>query len=136
MRKFMIHGLLCAGLASTIVSFYLYSIYKFVPEGSPDPLVSLDAAMRNELTFVKVAGVYVALSLIMSLFLGIIAKYLGRWGVLSMNAMVIALSIFGFYYVLSYQRDGWDMFQIIGAPLVFILPMVWLGLQPITMNNK
>jgi len=132
----MIHGLLCAVLSSIIVGFYLYSIYKYVPEGSPDPLVSMDAPMRNELTLIKVVGVYVTLSMILSLILGIFSRFLGKWGVLSLNTVVLALSIFGFYSVLSYQRDGWDMFQIIGAPLVFILPLVWLGLQPIIFNNK
>ena len=52
-----------------------------------------------------------------------------KWGILFFNALIVGLSLMGFYYVLTFQKEGWDSFQIIGTPLFFILPLVWLALQ-------
>jgi len=131
MKKFMYLGLVSAGISSVVVCLYLYSIYSFVPEGSPDPLVSLDSPMRQELTAVKLVGMYVLLSLLASLILGVLNKYMGKWGLFTLNAVVSATSILGFYFVLTYLRDGWDVFQIIGTPLFYIWPLIWLGCQPL-----
>jgi len=127
----MYFGLLTATISSVVVSLYLYSIYSFVPKGSPDPLVSLDSPMRHELTAIKLVGIYVFMSLLSSMLLGILNKYLGKWGLFILNAIVSAASILGFYFVLTYLRDGWDVFQIIGTPLFYIWPLIWLGCQPL-----
>ena len=136
MRKFLYHGLLTAVLSSIIVSLYLYSVYNFVPKGSPDPLVSIDSPMRIELTSFKMIAIYTLLSLIASLVLGVLNRYLGKWGVFGLNALIIACSILGFYAVLSYLRDGWDVFQIIGTPLVYIWPLIWMGCQSIFLTES
>ena len=131
MRKFLYHGLLAAALSSIVVSLYLFSIYNFVPKGSPDPLVSIDSPMRNELTAFKMIAIYTMLSLISSLILAGLNRYLGKWGVFGLNALISACSILGFYAVLSFLKDGWDVFQIIGTPLVYIWPLIWMGCQPL-----
>ncbi len=136
MRKFLYHGLLTAVLSSIIVSLYLYSVYNFVPKGSPDPLVSIDSPMRIELTSFKMIAIYTLLSLIASLVLGVLNRYLGKWGVFGLNALISACSILGFYAVLSYLRDGWDVFQIIGTPLVYIWPLIWMGCQSIFLTES
>lgn len=136
MRKFLYHGLLTAVLSSIIVSLYLYSVYNFVPKGSPDPLVSIDSPMRIELTSFKMIAIYTLLSLIASLVLGVLNRYLGKWGVFGLNALISACSILGFYAVLSYLKDGWDVFQIIGTPLVYIWPLIWMGCQSIFLTES
>ena len=136
MRKFLYHGLLTAVLSSIIVSLYLYSVYNFVPKGSPDPLVSIDSPMRIELTSFKMIAIYTLLSLIASLVLGVLNRYLGKWGVFGLNALISACSILAFYAVLSYLRDGWDVFQIIGTPLVYIWPLIWMGCQSIFLTES
>lgn len=136
MRKFLYHGLLTAVLSSIIVSLYLYSIYNFVPKGSPDPLVSIDSPMRIELTSFKMIAIYTLLSLIASLVLGVLNRYLGKWGVFGLNALISAFSILGFYAVLSFLKDGWDVFQIIGTPLVYIWPLIWMGCQSIFLTES
>ena len=136
MRKFLYHGILTAVLSSIVVSLYLFSIYNFVPKGSPDPLVSIDSPMRNELTSIKMIAIYTLLSLIASVVLGGLNHYLGKWGVFGLNALISACSIVGFYAVLSYLKDGWDVFQIIGTPLVYIWPLVWMGCQPLFLIER
>lgn len=136
MRKFLYHGILTAVLSSIVVSLYLFSIYNFVPKGSPDPLVSIDSPMRIELTSFKMIAIYTLLSLIASLVLGVLNRYSGKWGVFGLNALIIACSILGFYAVLSYLRDGWDVFQIIGTPLVYIWPLIWMGCQSIFLTES
>lgn len=136
MRKYLYHGLLTAALSSIVVSLYLYSIYNFVPKGSPDPLVSIDSPMRNELTAFKMIAIYTMLSLISSLILAGLNRYLGKWGVFGLNALISACSILGFYAVLSYLKDGWDVFQIIGTPLVYIWPLIWIGCQSLFLNES
>lgn len=138
MKKYMYLGLLSALISSIVIYFYMYSMYSFVPKGSPDPLVSMDSNMRKELTSNTLVGVYMFMSLFASLMLWLSHKYGGKWGVFIFNSVVVACSILGFYFVLSYQRDGWDVFQIIGTPLVFIWPLVWLGCQSLflTENRK
>lgn len=136
MRKFLYHGLLAAALSSIVVSLYLFSIYNFVPKGSPDPLVSIDSPMRNELTAFKMIAIYTMLSLISSLILAGLNRYLGKWGVFGLNALISACSILGFYAVLSFLKDGWDVFQIIGTPLVYIWPLIWIGSQSLFLNES
>lgn len=136
MRKYLYHGLLTAALSSIVVSLYLFSIYNFVPKGSPDPLVSIDSPMRNELTASKMIAIYTMLSLISSLILAGLNRYLGKWGVFGLNALISASSILGFYAVLSYLKDGWDVFQIIGTPLVYIWPLIWIGSQSLFLNES
>ncbi len=131
MKKFIYHGLFTAALSSVVVAFYLYSVYNFVPKGSPDPLVEIDSPMRRELTAIKMIGIYTLISMLSSLILSSLHRFLGKWGVFGMNVLVSAASILGFYLVLSYLRDGWDVFQIIGTPLVYIWPLIWMGSQPI-----
>ena len=63
MKKFLWLGVVSAILSSIIVAAYLYSIYEFVPKGSPSPLVEPESLMRKELTISKVVGLYVLLSL-------------------------------------------------------------------------
>jgi hypothetical protein len=131
MRKFMYLGLLTASISSVVIAAYLYSMYSFIPEGSPDPLVSLDSPMRKELSSVKLIGIYSSLSLVASLLLWVFNKYAGKWGVFALNALISVASILGFYFVLTYLRDGWDVFQIIGTPLFYIWPLIWMGCQPL-----
>jgi len=131
MRKFMYLGLLTASISSVVIAAYLYSMYSFIPEGSPDPLVSLDSPMRKELSSVKLIGIYSSLSLVASLLLWVFNKYAGKWGVFALNALISVASILGFYFVLTYLRDGWDVFQIIGTPLFYIWPLIWMACQPL-----
>lgn len=130
MKKFLLLGIVSAVLSSAVVAAYLYSMYEFVPKGSPTPLVEPESLMRKELTASKVVGIYVLLSLTASLLLYFFNKILGKWGLLIGNGIAVALALLGFYYVLTFQKVGWDSFQIIGTPLFFILPLVWLALQP------
>ena len=127
MKRFLLLGVVSAVIASSVVAVYLYSIYEFVPKGSPSPLVEPESLMRKELTISKVVGLYVLLSLSASLILYFFNR--SKWGILFFNALIVGLSLMGFYYVLTFQKEGWDSFQIIGTPLFFILPLVWLALQ-------
>lgn len=136
MRKFMYLGLLSALLSSIVIAAYLYSMYSFVPKGSPDPLVSLDSPMRKELSPLNLVAIYISMSLIASLLLWVLDKYLGKWGVFALNVLIGSASIFGFYFVLTYLRDGWDVFQIIGTPLFYIWPVIWMGCQPLFLIEK
>ena len=81
MRKFLYHGLLTALISSVVVALYLYSIYNFVPKGSPDPLVGIDSPMRKELTTIKMIGIYMLLSLLASLLLAATNRFVGKWGI-------------------------------------------------------
>jgi len=136
MRKFMYLGLLSAAISSVVIATYLYSMYSFIPEGSPDPLVSLDSPMRKELSTFNLVAIYISMSLIASLLLWVFNKYAGKWGIFALNALISAASILGFYFVLTYLRDGWDVFQIIGTPLFYIWPVIWLGCQPLFLMER
>jgi len=136
MRKFMYLGLLSAAISSVVIATYLYSMYSFIPEGSPDPLVSLDSPMRKELSTFNLVVIYISMSLIASLLLWVFNKYAGKWGVFALNALISAASILGFYFVLTYLRDGWDVFQIIGTPLFYIWPLIWMGCQPLFLMER
>lgn len=136
MRKFMYLGLLSAAISSVVIATYLYSMYSFIPEGSPDPLVSLDSPMRKELSTFNLVAIYISMSLIASLLLWVFNKYAGKWGVFALNALISAASILGFYFVLTYLRDGWDVFQIIGTPLFYIWPLIWMGCQPLFLIER
>ncbi len=136
MRKFMYLGLLSAAISSVVIATYLYSMYSFIPEGSPDPLVSLDSPMRKELSTFNLVAIYISMSLIASLLLWVFNKYAGKWGVFALNALISAASILGFYFVLTYLRDGWDVFQIIGTPLFYIWPLIWMGCQPLFLMER
>lgn len=136
MRKFMYLGLLSAAISSVVIATYLYSMYSFIPEGSPDPLVSLDSPMRKELSTFNLVAIYISMSLIASLLLWVFNKYAGKWGVFALNALISAASILGFYFVLTYLRDGWDVFQIIGTPLFYIWPLIWMGCQSLFLMER
>ncbi len=136
MRKFMYLGLLSAAISSVVIATYLYSMYSFIPEGSPDPLVSLDSPMRKELSTFNLVAIYISMSLIASLLLWVFNKYAGKWGVFALNALISVASILGFYFVLTYLRDGWDVFQIIGTPLFYIWPLIWMGCQPLFLMER
>ena len=136
MRKFMYLGLLSAAISSVVIATYLYSMYSFIPEGSPDPLVNLDSPMRKELSTFNLVAIYISMSLIASLLLWVFNKYAGKWGVFALNALISAASILGFYFVLTYLRDGWDVFQIIGTPLFYIWPLIWMGCQPLFLIER
>ena len=136
MRKFMYLGLLSAAISSVVIATYLYSMYSFIPEGSPDPLVSLDSPMRKELSTFNLVAIYISMSLIASLLLWVFNKYAGKWGVFALNALISAASILGFYFVLTYLRDGWDVFQIIGTPLFYIWPLIWMGCQSLFLIER
>jgi len=136
MRKFMYLGLLSAAISSVVIATYLYSMYSFIPEGSPDPLVSLDSPMRKELSTFNLVAIYISMSLIASLLLWVFNKYAGKWGIFALNALISAASILGFYFVLTYLRDGWDVFQIIGTPLFYIWPLIWMGCQPLFLMER
>jgi len=136
MRKFMYLGLLSASISSIVIAAYLYSMYNFVPKGSPDPLVSLDSPMRKELSTFNLVAIYISMSLVASLLLWLFNKYAGKWGIFALNALISAASILGFYFVLTYLRDGWDVFQIIGTPLFYIWPVIWMGCQPLFLMER
>lgn len=136
MRKFMYLGLLSAAISSVVIATYLYSMYSFIPEGSPDPLVSLDSPMRKELSTFNLVAIYISMSLVASLLLWVFNKYAGKWGIFALNALISAASILGFYFVLTYLRDGWDVFQIIGTPLFYIWPLIWMGCQPLFLMER
>ena len=129
-------GLLSASISSIVIAAYLYSMYGFVPKGSPDPLVSLDSPMRKELSAFNLVTIYISMSLVASLLLWVLNKYAGKWGVFGLNALISAASILGFYFVLTYLRDGWDVFQIIGTPLFYIWPLIWMGCQPLFLMER
>lgn len=130
-KRFLFLGIFTAVISSAVVYGYMYSMYSFIPEGSPDPLVGLDSPMRKELTVEKAMGLYVFLSLVFSMLLWLLNKYLNKWGVFSLNVLVGFLSMIGFLYILGYQKEGWDMFIVVGPPLLFIWPLVWMGCQPL-----
>lgn len=130
-RRFLFLGIFTAVISAAVVYGYMYSMYTFIPEGFPGPLVGCDSPMREELTVEKVIGLYVFLSLVFSMLLWLMNKYLNKWGVFSLNVLVGFLSLIGFLYVLSYQKEGWDMFIVVGPPLLFIWPLVWMGCQPL-----
>ena len=136
MRKVMYLGLLSASISSIVIAADLYSMYSFVPKGSPDPLVSLDSPMRKELSAFNLVTIYISMSLVASLLLWVLNKYAGKWGVFGLNALISAASILGFYFVLTYLRDGWDVFQIIGTPLFYIWPLIWMGCQPLFLMER
>lgn len=135
MKKYLTYGIFSAVVSSSVVAIYLYSIYGFIPKGSPSPLVEPESLMRKELTFVKVIGLYVLASLFASLFFMVMQRFLGKVGLILYNSLLVASALAGFYYVLTFQKEGWDSFQIIGAPLFYILPLVLLALEPFFLKS-
>ena len=136
MRKYMILGLITASISSLVICVYLYSIFSFIPKGSPEPLLGEGSPIRKELTYFKLISIYVFLSLIFSLIFGFLNNYIGKWGVVVLNIVISSGALLGFYYVLTFQRDGWDEFQLIGTPLFYIWPLVWFVCQPLILFNS
>lgn len=127
MRKFMIHGLIVAAISSLVGGLYLHYFYA----------LELDESFKV-LPVWKVVSIYIALSLLLSLLLMIVTRMLKRWGVIALNTLLTMVSVASIAFPITYVNQEIDttFIAIAAIPVHFIMPIIWLALQPLTFNTS
>ncbi|MBM3165754.1 MAG: hypothetical protein FJZ80_09880 [Bacteroidetes bacterium] len=127
MNKVLIYGFFTALLASVAVGIYLKYFYA----------MEFDESYKV-LPIWKVISAYWAISLPSAFAVHwIFTKYQLR-GVIVLNALVVLLSIASIAYPITYVNQELDttFISIAAIPAHFILPLFWLGLQPVLLMGK
>lgn len=126
MRKFMIHGLIVAAISSLVGGLYLHYFYA----------LELDESFKV-LPVWKVVSIYIALSLLLSLLLMFVSRMLKKWGVIAMNTLLTMFSVASIAFPITYVNQEIDttFIAIAAIPVHFIMPIIWLALQPLTFNT-
>jgi hypothetical protein len=127
MRKFMIHGLIVAAISSLVGGLYLHYFYA----------LELDESFKV-LPVWKVVSIYIALSLLLSLLLMIVSRMLKKWGVIALNTLLTMVSVASIAFPITYVNQEIDttFIAIAAIPVHFIMPIIWLALQPLTFNTS
>ena len=127
MRKFMIHGLIVAAISSLVGGLYLHYFYA----------LELDESYKV-LPIWKVVSIYIALSLLLSLVLMIASRILKKWGVIVLNTVLTMVSVASIALPITYINQEIDttFIAVAAIPVHFIMPIIWLALQPLTVSSS
>ena len=127
MRKFMIHGLIVAAISSLVGGLYLHYFYA----------LELDESYKV-LPIWRVVSIYIALSLVLSLVLMLVSRLLKKWGVLVLNTLLTMVSVASIAFPITYINQEIDttFIAIAAIPVHFIMPIIWLALQPLTVSSS
>ncbi len=127
MRKFMIHGLIVAAISSLVGGLYLHYFYA----------LELDESYKV-LPIWKVVSIYIALSLLLSLVLMIASRILKKWGVIVLNTVLTMASVASIALPITYINQEIDttFIAVAAIPVHFIMPIIWLALQPLTVSSS
>ena len=127
MRKFMIHGLIVAVISSLVGGFFLHYFYA----------LELDESYKV-LPIWKVISIYIALSLFLSLVLMIASRILKKWGVIVLNTVLTIASVASIALPITYINQEIDttFIAVAAIPVHFIMPIIWLALQPLTFSSS
>jgi len=127
MRKFMIHGLIVAAISSLVGGLYLHYFYA----------LELDESYKV-LPIWKVVSIYIALSLFLSLVLMIASRILKKWGVIVLNTVLTMASVASIALPITYINQEIDttFIAVAAIPVHFIMPIIWLALQPLTVSSS
>ncbi len=127
MRKFMIHGLIVAAISSLVGGLYLHYFYA----------LELDESYKV-LPIWKVVSIYIALSLLLSLVLMIASRILKKWGVIVLNTVLTMASVASIAFPITYinQEIDTNFIAVAAIPVHFIMPIIWLALQPLTVSSS
>ena len=127
MRKFMIHGLMVAAISSLVGGLYLHYFYA----------LELDESYKV-LPIWKVVSIYIALSLFLSLVLMIASRILKKWGVIVLNTVLTMASVASIALPITYINQEIDttFIAVAAIPVNFIMPIIWLSLQPLTFSSS
>jgi hypothetical protein len=127
MRKFMIHGLIVAAISSLVGGLYLHYFYA----------LELDESYKV-LPIWKVVSIYIALSLLLSLVLMIASRVLKKWGVIVLNTVLTMASVASIALPITYINQEIDttFIAVAAIPVHFIMPIIWLALQPLTVSSS
>jgi hypothetical protein len=127
MKRVLLYGLSVAGLSSAAIGVYLSNYYA----------MEFDESFKV-MPIWKVISWYWAISL-PSVF-GVFWLYerFNFRGVMLLNIFVILLSIASIGYPITYVNQEIDttFISIAAIPAHFILPLFWLGLQPLLFFKK
>jgi len=127
MRKFMIHGLIVAVISSLVGGLYLHYFYS----------LELDESYKV-LPIWKVVTIYITLSLLLSLVLMIASRVLKKWGVIVLNTVLTMASVASIALPITYINQEIDttFIAVAAIPVHFIMPIIWLALQPLTVSSS
>ena len=127
MRKFMIHGLIVAAISSLVGGLYLHYFYS----------LELDESYKV-LPIWRVVSIYITLSLLLSLVLMIASRILKKWGVIVLNTVLTMVSVASIALPITYINQEIDttFIAVAAIPLHFIMPIIWLALQPLTVSSS
>jgi hypothetical protein len=123
----MIHGLIVAAISSLVGGLYLHYFYA----------LELDESYKV-LPIWKVVSIYIALSLLLSLILMIASRVLKKWGVIVLNTVLTMASVASIALPITYINQEIDttFIAVAAIPVHFIMPIIWLALQPLTVSSS
>jgi hypothetical protein len=123
----MIHGLIVAAISSLVGGLYLHYFYA----------LELDESYKV-LPIWRVVSIYIALSLVLSLVLMLVSRLLKKWGVLVLNTLLTMVSVASIAFPITYINQEIDttFIAIAAIPVHFIMPIIWLALQPLTFKSS
>jgi len=127
MKKFMIHGILSALISSIAGGLFLKFYYS----------LELDQS-EKVLPIWKVIAIYISLSLLLSLILFQAKKILNNLGVIMVNTILSIVTTASIVYPITYVNQNLDttFIAVAAIPVHFIMPMIWMALQPIIFNSN
>jgi uncharacterized membrane-anchored protein len=123
----MIHGLIVAVISSLVGGLYLHYFYS----------LELDESYKV-LPIWKVVTIYITLSLLLSLVLMIASRVLKKWGVIVLNTVLTMASVASIALPITYINQEIDttFIAVAAIPVHFIMPIIWLALQPLTVSSS
>ncbi|NBV09231.1 MAG: hypothetical protein EBR91_02940 [Flavobacteriia bacterium] len=127
MKRFLFLGLIVALLSSIVGATYLYFFYG----------LELDESSKV-LPIWKVVAIYTSISLLISLMSYIFFSKWGKWGVIILNTVFSSIAIASIAYPITYVNQEIDttFIAIAAIPVHFMMPLIWLSLQPIVLIQK
>ncbi|MEI8193809.1 MAG: hypothetical protein WCG64_08080 [Flavobacteriia bacterium] len=127
MKRFLFLGLIVALLSSIVGATYLYFFYG----------LELDESSKV-LPIWKVVAIYTSISLLIALMSYVVFSKWGKWGVIILNTVFSSIAIASIAYPITYVNQEIDttFIAIAAIPVHFMMPLIWLSLQPIVLIQK
>jgi len=127
MKRVLIYGMATALLSSLAAGIYLHYYYA----------MEFDESFKV-MPIWRVVSLYWAISLSSVFVAHWIYQRFNFLGLLILNSLVICLSIASIGYPITYVNQEIDttFISIAAIPAHLILPLFWLGLQPILFHKK
>jgi len=127
MKRFLFLGLIVALLSSIVGATYLYFFYG----------LELDESSKV-LPIWKVVAIYTSISLLITLMSYVVFSKWGKWGVIILNTVFTSIAIASIAYPITYVNQEIDttFIAIAAIPVHFMMPLIWLSLQPIALIQK